>query len=176
MQVRFDSEFNLRRIHFSLNLNSNLGSQNSLSKMLFGKYTRRKVKQKFRGLIAFAFADSCLKTEELALLKYKADKLGIGPEEFEELMNGVRSGNTEQIFIPKGNNEKVQQLVELIEVALVDGEFTEEEWEYFLKIGHVLGYSLGEIEHIVKKSFKLSIPKIFYDRLNGEDMALTTHK
>jgi len=144
--------------------------------MIFGKGSRTKIKQKFKSLVAFAFADSTLKTEELALLKYKADQLGINQKEFDALMNSVRDGNLDNLFLPKRNQEKVQQLVELIEVALVDGEFTEEEWEYFLKIGYVLGYSLGEIEDIVKRSFKLSIPKIFYDRINGVDTALTNHK
>ena len=132
--------------------------------MIFGKRSYNKVKEKFLTLAAFAFADSKLKSEEIALLKYKAEKLGLDRQDYEILIKKAENGNHFNTFIPIETEDKVNQLNEMIELALVDGDFNNDEWEYFLDTGSKLGYSLGELEHIVKKSFKLSIPKVFYDR------------
>ena len=131
--------------------------------MKFGKRSNQHKKEQFLNLAAFALADSTLKSEEDALLKYKAEKMGISSSDYDLLIRKAATLNGDA-FIPNNNEEKIQQLTEMIEIALVDGDFNEQEWEYFLDTGAKLGYSLGEIEHIVKKSFKLSIPKVFYDR------------
>ena len=128
---------------------------------LFSSRSRKKVREHFKSLVAIAVSDSNLRKEEVDHLRFKAEKLGISEEEFNVLME---PGQEKSNFIPKNDTEKEKQLTEMIEVALVDGDFSEEEWEYFLRIGKRLGYSLGEIEDIARNSFNLSIPKIFYDR------------
>jgi uncharacterized tellurite resistance protein B-like protein len=95
-----------------------------------------KLKSHMRSLYCMAASDDNVSPEELTTMyEIGVNKFGLSPEEINE---AVLSGGT-TIYIPETEEEKVEYLFHLTQIALADGSFDENEKflikKYALKFG-----------------------------------------
>lgn len=102
----------------------------------------------FRNLISLAMADGVLAEAERVYLSKIAFQKGIPLDR----MNVMLERASEYAYlIPQNVEEKGKQLTEMIEFALVDGEFANAEKELIITVGERLGYTKAEIEGMIEK-------------------------
>ncbi len=100
----------------------------------------------FRNLIALSAADGkVLESERVALAKI-AFELGLPLDR----LNVMISKASEYIYIvPQNQEERMKQMKEMIELALVDEEFAKAERDLIITVGKKLGFTNEELETIL---------------------------
>jgi uncharacterized tellurite resistance protein B-like protein len=100
----------------------------------------------FRNLIALSAADGkVLESERVALAKI-AFELGLPLDR----LNVMISKASEYIYIvPQNQEERMKQMKEMIELAMVDEEFAKAERDLIIMVGKKLGFSSAELETIL---------------------------
>lgn len=100
----------------------------------------------FRNLIALSAADGkVLESERVALSKI-AFELGLPLDR----LNVMISKASEYIYIvPQNQEERMKQMKEMIELAMVDEEFAKAERDLIITVGKKLGFSSAELETIL---------------------------
>jgi uncharacterized tellurite resistance protein B-like protein len=107
----------------------------------------------FRNLISLSAADGQVKEIERMTLSKIAYEHGIPMDR----MNVMLSKASEYVYlIPQNTVECEQQLIQMIEFALIDGEFAKAERELIDTVGEKLGFSLADVERIVNEYTKKS--------------------
>jgi uncharacterized tellurite resistance protein B-like protein len=103
----------------------------------------------FRNLIALSAADGqVLESERVALSKI-AFELGL-PLDRLNVMIGKAS---EYIYIvPQNQQERLKQLKEMIELAMVDEDFAKAERDLIITVGKKLGFAENELDDILAQS------------------------
>ena len=105
----------------------------------------------FRNLVSLSAADGEVKEiERIALSKIAYDQ-GIAMDR----LNVMLSRASEYVYlIPQNKVECEQQLIQMIELAQVDGEFAKAERELIDTVGIKLGFKLEEVDKIVQEHTK----------------------
>lgn len=100
----------------------------------------------FRNLVSLAAADGKIEeTEKMSLVRI-ADTLGIPSDRLQVMLAHAH----EYIYlVPQNNKDREEQLAQMIEIALVDGEFARSEKELIKSIAHKLGFTHPEAEAII---------------------------
>ena len=80
----------------------------------------------FQNLVNLAAVDQRFTDEEIHFLIDRANKHGIGTDEFETALTGVREGNIE-VMLPEDPDDRLTLLKEMIRLMAVDGELAEME-------------------------------------------------
>ena len=102
--------------------------------------------QHFRNLVSLSIADGTIKEIERKALTRIADELEIPMDRLEVMLNHAE----EYVYlIPQNNEEREKQLREMIELALIDGEFAMAEYELIQK----LGFTKDELDHTIETKF-----------------------
>ncbi len=100
----------------------------------------------FRNLISLVAADGKIEEiERITLSKIAFDK-GIPMDRFNVML---LKANEYQYLIPQNMVEREKQLNEMIEVALVDGDFAQAEIDLITMVAEKLGFSKQEIDQIL---------------------------
>jgi hypothetical protein len=101
----------------------------------------------FRNLISLSAADGkIMEIERITLSKIAFDR-GIPLDR----LNVMFTKASEYVYlIPQNHNECEQQLNEMIELALVDGEFAKAELDLIMMVGGKLGFSNSELTRIIE--------------------------
>jgi uncharacterized tellurite resistance protein B-like protein len=101
----------------------------------------------FRNLVSLAAADGKLADlEKIALSKIAYDR-GIPLERFNVMLEKA----SEYVFlIPQNQEEKEKQLEEMINFAMVDGEFAKAEVELITTVAEKLGFKKEEVQQRIK--------------------------
>ncbi len=102
----------------------------------------------FRNLISLAMADGVLAEAERVYLSKIAFQKGIPLDRMNLMLD--RAGEYAYL-IPQNLEEKGKQLNEMIQFALVDGDFAKAEKELIVTVGERLGYTQSEIEGMIEK-------------------------
>jgi uncharacterized tellurite resistance protein B-like protein len=100
----------------------------------------------FRNLIALSAADGkVLESERVALAKI-AFELGLPLDR----LNVMISKANEYIYIvPQNQEERLKQMKEMIELAMVDEDFAKAERDLIITVGKKLGFSSEEVDSIL---------------------------
>lgn len=102
----------------------------------------------FRNLISLSVADGKIEESERVALAKIAYERGIPHDR----MNVMLKHAAEYVYlIPQNMIEREKQLREMIEFAMVDGEFAKAEYELIKTVADKLGFSKHELDEYVKK-------------------------
>jgi len=103
----------------------------------------------FRNLISISAADGKIEELErvaLAKIAYEHDI------PLERLNVMLQRAHEYKYIVPQNTSEKEKQLTDMIELALVDGEFSPAERELINTVGEKLGLSHVELEKLISKA------------------------
>ena len=101
----------------------------------------------FRNLVSLTVADGKIEEVERVALSKIAYEQGI-PLERLNLM--LQKANEYVYLIPQNTHEREKQLEQMIQLALVDGEFAPAELELITVVAEKLGFTQAELAQIVK--------------------------
>jgi uncharacterized tellurite resistance protein B-like protein len=101
----------------------------------------------FRNLVSLITADGKIEEVERVALFKIAYTLGIPLDRFNLMLE---RGHEYRFLIPQNNHEREKQLSDMIELALVDGDFAPAEQELITMVGEKLGFTHAEITHIIQ--------------------------
>lgn len=102
--------------------------------------------QHFRNLISLSAADGKIAEEEkIALSKIAFDR-GISPDRLEVM---IKHASEYQYLIPQNKDDRHAQLAEMIDLALVDGEFAKAEYELIMSVSDRLGFTRAETDDMI---------------------------
>ena len=100
----------------------------------------------FRNLVSLVAADGKIEeVEKIALSKIAYDS-GIPMDRFHVML---KKANEYQYLIPQNLKEREKQLFDMMELALVDGDFAPAELELITMVSGKLGFSKEELEEIL---------------------------
>jgi uncharacterized tellurite resistance protein B-like protein len=100
----------------------------------------------FRNLVSLIAADGKVEEVERVALSKIAYERGIPLERFNVMLNRA---NEYKYLIPQNNHDREKQLEEMIEVAMVDGEFAPAELELISMVADKLGFDKEQLNVIV---------------------------
>lgn len=106
---------------------------------------------RFESLVAIAFADGVLDPIEEEFLKQKQKDLNISDSCYKEV---VSQGKANKLNIPSSYEDKEEQLIDMIEMAMIDGRLDPQEYTFILIVAELLDFSRNEVDAL----FKLSTP------------------
>jgi uncharacterized tellurite resistance protein B-like protein len=100
----------------------------------------------FRNLVSLSVADGKIEEVERIALSKIAYEQGIPMDR----MGVMLSRATEyQYLIPQNDKEREKQLQQMIDFALVDGDFAPAELELIVMVGEKLGFTKDELNDII---------------------------
>ncbi len=103
--------------------------------------------QHFRNLVSLSIADGKIHDKEKKALESIAEQHDI-PLNRVEIMLGRAQ---EYIyFIPQNNQERESQLKQMLDFALIDGVFTQTEYDLILSVAKKLGFSKEEVDQFIE--------------------------
>lgn len=101
----------------------------------------------FRNLVSLSVADGKIEDIERVTLSKIAYEQGIPLDR----LNVMLQRADEYIYlIPQNSHEREKQLEQMIELALVDGEFAKAELELITTVGGKLGFEKEELDSIIE--------------------------
>ncbi len=113
----------------------------------------KKIKlEHFENLVAVAYADGKLTQEEIDLLAENASRYGLTKEEIEEV---IERAEKLQFIIPQNSEDREEQLIESIHMAMIDGEVHEKEYQLCLQIALKLDFDEKYLNNIIELTRKL---------------------
>ena len=100
----------------------------------------------FRNLVSLSAADGKIEPSERDSLIRIAGALDIPSDRLEVMLNHAH----EYVYlVPQNNKDRERQLEEMIDIALVDGNFSRAERELIKSIAHKLGFTHQEAESMI---------------------------
>jgi uncharacterized tellurite resistance protein B-like protein len=105
----------------------------------------------FRNLVSLIAADGKIEDIERMTLSKIAFQRGIPVDRFKVMLE---KAHEYRYLIPQNHHDREKQLQEMIEVALIDGDFSKAEKDLIMMVGEKLGFSKAELESIIKSHQK----------------------
>lgn len=106
----------------------------------------------FANLVAIAYADNLLSDEEKTFLSERAEDYGLDKAEVENLIN---KADELKFIVPLNQEEKEDQLTDIVYMAMIDGEVHEKEYNLCLHIAQKLDYTKEELDKVIELTRKL---------------------
>ncbi len=103
-----------------------------------------------KNLVALACSDGKVDESEMKLLREAATNAGVSENELQKL---IERGNDFQYLIPESEEDRETQLIQMLSLAIADGEFSEDEYDLCKMVAQKLGFTEQELELIIKLSF-----------------------
>jgi uncharacterized tellurite resistance protein B-like protein len=100
----------------------------------------------FRNLVSLSAADGKIEEVERVALTKIAYEQGIPLDRLNVMLDRA---NEYKYLIPQNHSDKEKQLEEMIELALIDGDFAPAELELIAMVADKLGFTREELDHIV---------------------------
>lgn len=100
----------------------------------------------FRNLVSLIAADGKIEEIEKATLSKIAYQQGIPLDRFNVMLD---KAHEYQYLIPQNHHDREKQLQQMIEIALVDGEFVKAELELITMVAEKLGFTKEEFKKIL---------------------------
>lgn len=102
----------------------------------------------FRNLVSLSAADGEIEEAERISLTGIAEKLGIPLDRLQVMLTHAH----EYVYlVPQNTKNREQQLYDMIDIALVDGNFSLPERALIKSIAHKLGFTHHESEEIIER-------------------------
>ncbi len=106
----------------------------------------------FANLVAIAYSDNVLDEQEQSFLKERAEEYGLPADEVNKLFD---TADQLQFIVPLNEEEKEQQLSDIVYMAMVDGEVHEKEYQLCLTIAEKLGFNKKDLDFVIKLTKQL---------------------
>jgi uncharacterized tellurite resistance protein B-like protein len=100
----------------------------------------------FRNLVSLSAADGKIEDVERVALTKIAYEQGIPLDRLNVMLDRAHEY---RYLIPQNHNEREKQLDEMIELALIDGDFAPAELELISMVAEKLGFTKEELDQIV---------------------------
>jgi len=104
-----------------------------------------------KNLVALASSDGKIDPSEMDVLKDAAQKAGVSQAELEEMLRTVEDF---QYYIPESYDDRETQLIQMLSLAIADGEFSKSEYSLCKMVAEKLDFSEQELNMIIKLSFR----------------------
>ncbi|NJM25801.1 MAG: hypothetical protein HC859_10245 [Bacteroidia bacterium] len=102
----------------------------------------------FRNLVSLSAVDGKIEDVERAALSKIAYERGIALDR----LNFMLTRASEYVYlIPQNHIDKEKQLKEMIEFAVIDGEFAQAEHDLIVTVGQKLGFDKDQVEAIIRR-------------------------
>jgi uncharacterized tellurite resistance protein B-like protein len=101
----------------------------------------------FRNLVSLIAADGKIEEVERVALSKIAYERGIPLDRFTVMLT---KADEYRYLIPQNHHDREQQLEEMIEVAMVDGEFAPAEFELISMVAEKLGFNKEQLDGIIQ--------------------------
>jgi uncharacterized tellurite resistance protein B-like protein len=101
----------------------------------------------FRNLVSLIAADGKIEEVERVALSKIAYERGIPLDRFTVMLT---KADEYKYLIPQNHHDRERQLEEMIEVAMVDGEFAPAEIELISMVAEKLGFNKDQLEHLIQ--------------------------
>jgi uncharacterized tellurite resistance protein B-like protein len=101
----------------------------------------------FRNLVSLVAADGKIEDIERMTLSKIAFQRGIPVDRFKVMLE---KASEYRYLIPQNHHDRERQLQEMIEVALIDGDFSKAEKDLIMMVGEKLGFTKAELDAILK--------------------------
>ena len=107
----------------------------------------------FQNLVAVAYADGNLDINEAELLAERAEEYGFPKTIIDEIIDNAENL---EFIIPLNDEDREEQLIESVHMAMVDGDVHEEEYALCLKIAKKLDFNKSYLDKIIELTKGLS--------------------
>ena len=105
----------------------------------------------FRNLVSLIAADGKIEDIERMTLSKIAFQRGIPVDRFKVMLE---KAHEYKYLIPQNHHDRERQLQEMIEVAMIDGDFSKAEKDLIMMVGEKLGFTKADLESIIKSHQK----------------------
>ena len=105
----------------------------------------------FRNLVSLSAADGKIQDAERNSLMRIAESLGIPSDRLQVML---AHAHEYMYLVPQNKNDRNKQLEDMIEIALVDGEFSLAERELIKTVAVKLGLTREEAEAVISECLK----------------------
>ena len=106
----------------------------------------------FANLVAIAYADGVLDDEEKHFLTERAEDYGLSVSEVQSV---VDKAEELKFIVPLNQEEKEDQLADIVYMAMIDGEVHKKEYELCLSIAEKLNFGQKELDHVIELTRRL---------------------
>ncbi|WP_414000002.1 TerB family tellurite resistance protein [Flavobacterium sp. W1B] len=127
---------------------------------LFDSEFKQRNKGHFSAIVRVALADGVCAPEEQAFLNKLATKLEITPEEYEEILENPLKY---PINPPYLYTQRLERLFDLARMVHIDHQLGDKQETLLNRIGLALGFTPGNVKHIIAKALSLVDKKVDLD-------------
>ncbi|MEM1405807.1 MAG: hypothetical protein AAGG59_03450 [Bacteroidota bacterium] len=113
--------------------------------------SRKMSESNLKNLIALASADGHVDEKELEVIKDAAKSAGFTDE---KLQDWLKKGSEFVHVIPEREEDRETQLIQMLSLAIADGEFSADEYALCKTVAERLGFTKQELDMIIKLSFR----------------------
>ena len=118
-----------------------------------GQAANRSIKlEHFANLVAVAFSDNYLEDSEKEFLKERAEEYGLPAEEVKKLID---TAHELQFMVPLNDEDKEEQLSDIVYMAMIDGTVHENEYQLCLAIAEKLDFRRKDLDYVIDLTRKL---------------------
>lgn len=106
----------------------------------------------FKNLVAVAIVDGFLDEDEREFLEEQAAEYGLQTEEVADIIN---SADQLEFIIPEREEDKEEQLADIVFLTMIDGEIEEKEYELCLNIAKRLELKKSDLDEVIALTQRL---------------------
>ncbi|MFN8258176.1 MAG: TerB family tellurite resistance protein [Bacteroidales bacterium] len=106
----------------------------------------------FANLVAIAYSDGMLDDYEKDFLAERAELFGLDRSMIEET---YKQAGELQFMVPMNNEEREEQLSDIVYMAMINGEVHDKEYQLCLHIAEKLNFTKKDLDHIIDLIRKL---------------------
>ncbi len=118
---------------------------------LYMALSRRMNRAHLKNLVALACADGDLDEAERLILEEAAESIQVSPAELEEM---IAHGKEFEYLIPESYEDRETQLIQMLTLAIADGQFSKDEYNLCKMVAEKLDFSERELQLIIKLCFR----------------------
>ena len=114
---------------------------------------KRSIKlEHFANLVAIAYSDNILDEQEQIFLLERAEEYGLPADEVKKLID---TADKLKFIVPLNEEEKEEQLSDIVYMAMIDGEVHEKEYQLCLRIAEKLDFRRKDLDYVIELTKKL---------------------
>ena len=141
-------------------------------KELFNRSDKKRHISHVRNLIALAYADGKFTDDEKMYIANVAKECGINEKELKKI---IEKPEDIKFFVPEKDEDKIEELYDLILLMMIDGELDENEIFFCRMIALRLGFSYQVVDIMVKTIIEYIYSDEFVDSVMDQLLTLLSN-
>lgn len=106
----------------------------------------------FKNLVAVSLADGHLDDDEREFLEERADELGLPTDEVHAI---IANADKLEFVVPENEDDREEQLADIVFMSMVDGTIEEKEYELCLNIALRLELKKSDLDEVIALTHRL---------------------